>query len=97
MLASKINQVKIIDVRRPEEFYGELGHIPGAELHSLGPALTRFLENNDRSDEIIFVCRSGARSKTATAESLVLGYKFTSNMLGGLLLWNEKKLPIEKN
>ncbi len=93
---SKINQIKIIDVRRSEEFMGELGHIPGALLISLGPSLTRYLENSDRSDEIVFVCRSGARSHTATAESVVLGYKFTSNMAGGMLAWNDKKLSIEK-
>lgn len=94
-VSKKINQVKVIDVRRSEEFYGELGHIPGAVLHTLGPSLTRFLENGDRSDEIVFVCRSGARSATATAESLVLGYQFVSNMKGGMLAWSEKKMNTE--
>lgn len=93
---SKINQIKIIDVRRVEEFNGELGHVPGATLISLGAALTQFLENGNRNEEIIFICRSGARSSTATAESIVLGYKNTSNMTGGMLKWNEQKRPIEK-
>lgn len=92
-----IGKVRIIDVRRPDEFNNELGHIQGAELITLGPDLTRFLENGERSQEIVFVCRSGGRSGQATTESLKLGYKFTVNMVGGMLAWNESKLPVEKN
>lgn len=93
----KNKKVRLIDVRRPDEYNNELGHIEGAELITLGPDLTNFLENNDRSEEIVFVCRSGARSGTATQESMKLGYKFTINMTGGMIRWNEKKLPVQKN
>lgn len=92
----KSKKVRLIDVRRPDEYNAELGHIEGAELITLGPDLTKFLENGDRSEEIVFVCRSGGRSGTATAESIKLGYKFTINMAGGMIRWNEKKLPCEK-
>lgn len=93
----KNNRVRLIDVRRPEEYNNELGHIAGAELVTLGPDLTAFLEKGDRAQEIVFVCRSGGRSGTATAESVRLGYKLTANMVGGMLRWNEIKLPVEKN
>ena len=86
----------MIDVRRPEEFNNELGHISGAELITLGPDLTRYLDQGDRSQEIVFVCRSGGRSGQATLESQRLGYKYTSNMLGGMTQWNEVHFPIEK-
>lgn len=89
-------KIRLIDVRRPDEFNGEYGHIKGAELITLGPDLTHFLENGDRSQEIVFVCRSGGRSGTATAESIKLGYKFTINMAGGMIRWNERKQPVEK-
>lgn len=89
-------KVRLIDVRRPEEFSNELGHIQGAELVTLGPELTKFLENGDRSEEIVFVCRSGGRSGTATTESIKLGYKFTANMVGGMLAWNERGQPVTK-
>lgn len=92
-----LGKVRLIDVRRPDEFSGELGHIRGAELITLGPDLTRALDGGDRTQEIVFVCRSGGRSGQATAESLKLGYKATANMVGGMLLWNERRLPIEKN
>lgn len=91
----KIGNVKIIDVRSPEEFHGELGHIRTSQLVTLGADLTKYLEAGDRFEEIIFVCRSGKRSKQATEESIRLGYKFTSNMAGGMVNWNEKYLPKE--
>lgn len=91
-----LGKVKLIDVREPAEFNNELGHIEGAELVTLGPDLTRFLEKGNRAQEIVFVCRSGGRSGQATAESLKLGYKYTSNMVGGMLRWNESKYPVER-
>lgn len=88
------NKLRLIDVRRPDEFNGELGHIAGAELVTLGEELNQFLEKADRSEEIVFVCRSGGRSGQATADSIKLGYKFTANMVGGMIRWNEKKQPV---
>lgn len=90
------NKVRLIDVRSKEEFNGELGHIKGSELITLGPDLTAFLQNGDKSEEIVFICRSGARSGTATEESIKLGYKFSANMIGGMILWNENHFPVER-
>lgn len=94
---AEAGRVKLVDVRRPDEFNNELGHIKGATLVTLGPDLTKFLENGNRAEEIIFVCRSGGRSGTATAESITFGYKFTINMVGGMIRWNEKKYKTEKS
>jgi sulfur dioxygenase len=90
----KSGQIKLIDVRRPEEFNGEFSHIEGAELITLGPDLTRFLESGDKNQEIVFVCRSGGRSGAATSESIRLGYKLSVNMVGGMIRWTERKLPV---
>nr|BFD59027.1 hypothetical protein CKG001_11340 [Bdellovibrio sp. CKG001]BFD62406.1 hypothetical protein BdHM001_10870 [Bdellovibrio sp. HM001] len=95
--AAVAGNVRLIDVRRPDEFNGEYGHIAGAELVTLGPELTAFLEKGDRSEEIVFICRSGGRSGQATAESQKLGYRFTVNMTGGMIRWNEKKFLVERN
>lgn len=89
-------KVRLIDVRRPDEFTGELGHIPGAELVTLGPDLMQFLEKADRNQEIIFICRSGGRSGQATAESQNMGFKKTMNMIGGMLRWNDKGFTVER-
>ncbi len=93
---NQLGKVRLIDVRRPDEFNNELGHIKGAELVTLGPDLTNLLEKGDRNQEIVFVCRSGGRSGTATAESIKLGYKATINMVGGMIRWNELNQPTER-
>lgn len=90
-----LGKVRLIDVRTPEEFTGELGHIAGAELIILGPELTTFLQSGNREEEIVFVCRSGNRSGQATTESQQLGYKATSNMVGGMIQWNRLGFPVK--
>lgn len=95
-LKDHLKGLRIIDVRRPEEYVGELGHIAGAELITLGPDLIQFLEKNDRSEEIVFVCKSGGRSGQATLLSKNLGYLHTANMIGGMIKWNELKYPVSK-
>lgn len=92
----QLGKVRLIDVRRPDEFNNELGHIPGAELVPLGSELTAFLKQGDRNQEIVFICRSGGRSGCATTESIELGYKATINMTGGMLRWNELNLKTER-
>jgi rhodanese-related sulfurtransferase len=61
-----LGRVTLIDVRRPDEFNGELSHIAGATLLTLGPELDSFLKTHDKNDEVVFVCRSGQRSGQAT-------------------------------
>jgi hydroxyacylglutathione hydrolase len=95
-LAENLGRIMIVDVRRPEEYTGELGHIEGSKLVTLGPELVTFLEECDRTKEIVFVCRSGGRSAQATAYSLQMGFQFPRNMLGGMLAWNELSLPVTR-
>lgn len=95
-LDSAKNKMLLIDVRTPEEFTGELGHIKGTLLKTLGIDLSTYLQKLDRTEEIIFICRSGARSGQATQESLDMGFRFTANMTGGMIRWNELNYPIEK-
>lgn len=95
-LDSLKNKVLLIDVRTQSEFSGELGHISGSVLVPLGPDLTTYLEKLDRADEIVFICRSGARSGQATQISMDMGFRFASNLTGGMIRWNELAFPIEK-
>jgi hydroxyacylglutathione hydrolase len=90
-----LSQCTIIDVRQPEEFTSELGHIPGAKLMVLGTLPQRFSEI-PKDQTIVFVCRSGGRSAQATAFAKDQGLKNIFNMQGGMLLWNELKFPTEK-
>jgi rhodanese-related sulfurtransferase len=94
---SHIGTITLIDVRRPDEFNAELSHIKGAKLITLGPDLDKFLNTHPKEDEIVFVCRSGARSGRATLQSIALGFYKSVNLQGGMILWNERKYPIETN
>ena len=88
-------QITLIDVRRPEEFTGELGHIPGAQLLTLDQ-LPQRIEELPRNKTIVFICRSGGRSAQATSFALESGFETVFNMKGGMLLWNERGFQIEK-
>ncbi|MBZ5201766.1 rhodanese-like domain-containing protein [Planomicrobium chinense] len=76
--------VSIIDVRETEEVMA--GKIPGAVHIPLGLIEFR-LQDIDKSQEHIMVCRSGNRSGKATDYLQSRGYKVI-NMDGGMLDWN---------
>lgn len=93
-LWEKRAQVVIVDVRRPDEFTGELGHIPGAQLMVLD-TLPQRISELPADKTIVFVCRSGGRSAKATAFAQESGFKNIFNMKGGMLLWNQMSLDVE--
>lgn len=86
----------LVDVRGVDEFNGELGHISGAHLITLGDNLKHFLEGYDRAEEIIFVCRSGKRSVEAAKLGLELGFQKVFSLTGGMQRWLECGFPVER-
>lgn len=93
LLAQK-DKVTVVDVRRPDEFTAELGHVPGA-LHMVLDTLPQRIAELPKDQTIVFVCRSGGRSARASAFARENGFTSVYNMQGGMLLWNEKGLPVE--
>ncbi len=89
------SQIALVDVRRPDEFDGELGHVPGAQLMVLD-TLPERLEELPKDKTVVFICRSGARSGRAAAFAKENGYPDVFNMKGGMILWNELKLEVER-
>lgn len=81
--------VRLIDCRRHEEFVSELGHVPGSELHLLD-TLNVPAETWDRSEPIVVVCRSGARSGRAARLLESMGFGKVASMRGGMLQWKEE-------
>lgn len=94
-LSTKTAEVVMIDVRQPEEYVGELGHIEGAQLVVLD-TLPQRLQELPKDKTIVFVCLAGGRSARATAFAQQNGYSSVYNMQGGMLSWNELNLPISK-
>jgi rhodanese-related sulfurtransferase len=91
-----LKDVILIDVRMPDEYVGELGHIEWARLITLGAELEAFLKTANKQLPMIFVCRSGARSGRATEAALALGFENVYNMEGGMLAWNSLGHPISQ-
>lgn len=86
----------LVDVRNADEFQGELGHIEGARLATLGEDLKRFLAGVDRSTSLVFVCRSGRRSEEAARTAMQMGFANVANLEGGMIRWNACGFPVRK-
>ena len=87
----------LLDVREPDEYSDDLGHIPGSILIPLKEVPARAGEIEHHKDgNIIVVCRAGVRSTTAAAILTGLGFERVSNLKGGMLDWNEQQLPIAR-
>ncbi len=89
------DQVEMVDVRRPDELEGELGHIAGIK-HIVLDQLPQRLGEIDKTKTVVFVCRSGGRSAQATNFATGNGLTNVFNLKGGMILWNEKGFATEK-
>jgi glyoxylase-like metal-dependent hydrolase (beta-lactamase superfamily II)/rhodanese-related sulfurtransferase len=87
----------VLDVREPEEFVGELGHIEGAILvpmDALRIRLPKLAGYTDR--EVVVVCRSGVRSASVSAILQRAGFQQVANLRGGMLAWARAGLPVQR-
>lgn len=89
--APLLGHIRVVDVREPHEFEGELGHLPGAELVPLGE-LEAQAEAWDREAPLALVCRAGARSGQGAMRLQRMGFTQVVNLSGGMLLWREQGL-----
>jgi hydroxyacylglutathione hydrolase len=99
LLLEAVNDVSgytLVDVRRDDEFTGELGHIQGATLKTLGPDLMKYLNTADKTKPILFICRSGARSANATMMAMDMGFETVFNMQGGMIQWNQMGFSVQR-
>ncbi len=86
-----LGEIQLIDVRQPHEH--EAGRIAGDRLLQL-ERLSEQAGTIDRSQPVVFYCRSGGRSAMATAAFAEAGFD-AHNMAGGLLEWAANGLPLE--
>ncbi|MEZ4232188.1 MAG: MBL fold metallo-hydrolase [Polyangiaceae bacterium] len=78
---------RIIDVREPAEFTGDLGHLQTAELVPLS-TVTRSARDWPREQPLLMVCRSGRRSAMAAEQLLAMGFQQVANLEGGMLAYH---------
>lgn len=91
------SNILLLDVRTPEEYNNELGHVANSILIPVQEVEHRIAElEGHKGRTIIAICRSGKRSGTAAA--LLTRHGFTVlNMEGGMIRWNEEGLPVERS
>lgn len=83
----------LLDVRTPQEFAGEAGHLQGALLLPVQELEERSAELAPLKDRPILVyCRSGSRSSRASELLAAQGFKIFM-VDGGMLAWNKAGLP----
>jgi glyoxylase-like metal-dependent hydrolase (beta-lactamase superfamily II)/rhodanese-related sulfurtransferase len=89
---ASLRTTRVIDVREPHEFAGELGHIEGAENRPMA----RFPDvatGWKRTDPLLVVCRSGRRSREVCQMLARLGFEDVANLSGGMLEWRASESP----
>jgi len=82
----------LLDVRERQEL--REGYIFGSKLIPLGQ-LSNHMKELPKNREIVCVCRSGHRSKSAAKKLIAAGY-LASSMKGGMLAWKWSDLPVKK-
>lgn len=82
----------LVDVREPNET--ALERFPGAVLIPLS-AFDPAAIPASAGREVVFACRSGRRSVTASLAAQEQGFTYGSHMAGGILAWKAAGLPTE--
>lgn len=91
-VAQHLDDVTIVDVRTPEEFQGELGHIEGSISMPLDELRERLAEL-PADKPVVTVCQSGKRSAMAAQILADGGIDRVANIPGGLIHWARMALP----
>jgi len=86
---------RLVDVRETPELTGELGHIAGIEHVPLAE-VEKKASAWAKDADLILVCRSGGRSGRAATALAAMGFTRVMNMVGGMIAWNEAKLPVAR-
>jgi rhodanese-related sulfurtransferase len=82
----------LVDVREPNET--ALERFPGAvevPLSTFDPAAIP----DPQGREVVFACRSGRRSVTASQAAQAVGLPYNAHLAGGILAWKAAGLPTE--
>jgi len=84
--------LQLVDVRRPAEWHA--GHI-GRAVHMPLHRLAELARSLDRERPVAVVCRSGYRSSIATSLLERMGFRKTTNVIGGMDAWTGAQFETE--
>jgi rhodanese-related sulfurtransferase len=80
----------LVDVREPNEVAVEA--YPGAVVVPLSSFDPHAIPD-PQGKQVVFACRSGKRSVTASLAAQVKGLAYDKHLAGGMLAWNAAGLP----
>jgi rhodanese-related sulfurtransferase len=85
----------VIDARDPAEF--AKGHIEGARQISLARLKDKLLElEKHKNSPVLVYCQQGTHSKEACKQLAAAGFTQVYYLEGGILTWQDQKLPLVK-
>lgn len=87
-VAKQGRKVRVVDVRKPEELTGPLGHLPGTDWVPLDRVKT-LVDRVDRDTPIIVVSGGEERSYGAVSALHKAGMRFVAFMGGGIMSWRD--------
>lgn len=86
----RAGRMLLVDVREPNETsvesYPDAVIVP---LSAFDPAAIP----DPQGKQVVFACRSGRRSITASVAAQDAGYPYTAHLAGGILAWKAAGLP----
>lgn len=88
-------EARVVDIRAPSEFNGELGHVDGAKSVPSPLVLAAAVEW-DKSQPIVLVCRNGLRAPRLAQELRALGFQRVLTLAGGMLAWDDAGMPVSR-
>lgn len=84
---------QILDVRTPDEYNS--GHIENAiNLNIYDDDFNQKLDLLNKADTIYVYCKAGGRSSDAAGRLTAKGFKNVYDLEGGMMKWEQAKLPI---
>lgn len=85
----------VLDVRGPDEFLEELGHISGARNIALGDVPRRLDEIEAlKTQPIVLVCKTQMRSAKVGAILKEAGFRDVAVLRGGMVEWTRQGRPV---
>lgn len=90
-LKAESENIRIIDVREMAEIaHGTIENAEPVPLATLPVRLNEF----EREQKLVIICRSGARSAQACQFLKQQGYDNVYNLRGGMIGWSHASLPV---
>lgn len=96
MVDDNPDDVVVLDVREPWEFYGDTGHVKDSVHIPMGEVPDKIEQiQKHAAKNIAVICNSGNRSYSVCEYLKDLGFEKVFNIRGGIIQWHLSGLDVE--